>query len=76
MISIFEKLNFFRYHSSKHGAINVKIYGFIFGKQSSFEMLEVYYPSKLGRDAKTASRIIESLICFMHFLSSESVFFL
>ena len=68
--------------SNNNGSIVVKMNGSVLEKNSSFKMLELTFSSKLNWGsymisiAKTASKKIGALICFMRFLSPVVVLYL
>ena len=68
--------------SDNTGAIDVKIYGSVYGKKSSFKMLGLSFSSNLDwgsyiiRIAKTASKKMGALIPSMKFLSHEIALYL
>ena len=63
--------------SNNSAAIDVEMDGSVFEEQSSFNMLELYFSSKVDWDSytvsvtKTASKNVGVLVRSMKFLSSE-----
>ena len=70
------------YRSDNTGAIDVKMDGFVLEEKSSFKMLGLTFFFKLDGGpyiisiAKTASKKIRALVCFMKFLSLEVALYL
>ena len=68
--------------SNNNGSIDVKMDGSVLEEKSSFKMLGLTFSSKLDWGsyiisvAKTASKKIGALICFMKFLSRDVVLYL
>ena len=68
--------------SKNTGAIDVKMYGSVLEEKTSFKMLGLTFSSKLDwgsyivSSAKTASKKIGALICYMKFLSPEVALYL